>query len=336
MRVGFDERCLAHDPGPRHPESPDRIRAIKEALSTEHTVTFGSGEAASLAAIESVHDPDFVADMHSFIANGGGSWDADTVVTEDSWEAVRAAAGLAVWAGHIASPDEIGRNVPFALSRPPGHHATVDDAGGFCVFNNVAVGAQTVLDADEAERVAVVDWDVHHGDGTQEIFYERDDVAVASLHEDGLYPGTGAVEETGVGAGAGATLNLPIQPGGTPATYLRGVGEVLVPWLRRFQPDLVLISAGFDAHKQDPISRMALATETYGVLTDRIRRVCETAGAGLAFVLEGGYDLGILAESVQMVNEVCAGYDPVDPTEEVRDIDLELFARARELHGIGS
>ncbi len=336
MKFGYSEVCLDHDTGTRHPETPDRLRAIREGLKREHGVSYVDASSADPAAVEAVHDPEYVAEFREFCDDGGGNWDPDTVAVERTWDAALKSAGLAQWAAETALAGEDGRKTPFAIGRPPGHHAVTDDAMGFCFVNNVAVAAQDALDNDAGvDSVAVIDWDVHHGNGTQEIFYDRDDVFFVSIHEDGIYPGTGEVDETGEGAGGGYTMNVPLPAGSGDAEYAGVAETVVTPALVDFDPDLLLVSAGFDAHRHDPISRMRVSTEGYGVLTDRVRSIADDTDAALGFVLEGGYGLDVLAEGVRMVHEVFDGRSPVEPENEVNDDVDELRDELRRVHGLG-
>jgi acetoin utilization deacetylase AcuC-like enzyme len=330
MNFGYREVCLDHDTGPRHPESPDRLRAIRRALKEHHSVEYVAANDADTDLVRAVHDTDYVDEFREFCDDGGGNWDADTVAVEETWDAALASAGLAVWAAEAALDGNSGRDTPFSLGRPPGHHAVGDDAMGFCFINNAAVAAQAALEAD-AERVAIFDWDVHHGNGTQDIFYDREDVFYASIHEDGLYPGTGDIPETGTGDADGTTLNVKYKPGADTADYLAAIDECIAPAIRDYAPDLLLISAGFDAHEHDPISRMRVSTEGYGAMTDRMRSLADTCGAALGFVLEGGYGLDTLADSITTVHEVFDGYQPMEPDDDVsddaRDVLDELAAQ---------
>jgi acetoin utilization deacetylase AcuC-like enzyme len=334
MRFGYREACLDHETGPRHPESADRLEAIRRRLSRLHGVEYDSGDLVDVARLGAVHDPEYVAAVESFCADGGGTWDADTLGTESTWEAARASAGLAVWAAEAALDGYDGRDTPFSIGRPPGHHAVFDDAMGFCFFNNAAVAADAALDREGVDRVAVFDWDVHHGNGTQDITYDWPDVHYSSVHERGLYPGTGEVGETGAEGAERTNLNVPLPGGCGDEEYLAAVDDAVAPSLERFDPDLLIVSAGFDAHEHDPISRMRLTTEGYGVLTARMRALADGTDAALAFVLEGGYGLDALAESVAMVHEVFDGRDPVEPDGEPSERATAVLEDVRDAQGL--
>ncbi|WP_276245509.1 histone deacetylase [Haladaptatus sp. YSMS36] len=335
MKFGYSEVCLDHDTGARHPESPDRLRAIRRGLTKQHGVDYVEAAPATEAAVRAVHEDEYVDRVKQFCADGGGEWDPDTIAVEATWDAALQSAGLAEWAATAALSGETGRDTPFSIGRPPGHHAVYDNAMGFCFVNNAAVAAQTALDSGDASRVAIFDWDVHHGNGTQDIFYERGDVHYSSFHEAGLYPGTGEAEEVGEGAGEGTTLNAPLPSGSGDAEYADAFDQLLVPALEAFEPDLLLVSAGFDAHEHDPISRMRVSTEGYGVLTDRVRSLAADLDAALGFVLEGGYGLDTLAESIAMVHEVFDGREPVQPDGDASERAQIIIDRTAKVHGFG-
>jgi len=330
MNFAYREVCLDHDTGARHPESPDRLRAIRKGLSECHGVEYVAPDDATEEQVAAVHDADYVEEVQEFCADGGGDWDADTVAVEATWDAAVASAGMANWVAERALAGDDGRDTPFALCRPPGHHAVTGDAMGFCFFNNAAVAAQHALDDLDVDRVAIVDWDVHHGNGTEEIFEDRGDVFYVSIHEDGIYPGTGDLTETGTGEGAGTNMNVPFPPGTTTSGFLAAVEELVVPAFEAFDPELVLISAGFDAHEHDPISRLRVSTEGYGTLTDRFRTYADRTDTALGFVLEGGYGLDTLTDSVRTVHKVFDGYTPTESDEEVQEAAREVIADVRD------
>ncbi|WP_330630790.1 histone deacetylase family protein [Halocatena halophila] len=329
MKFGYREECLAHDTGRRHPESPDRLRAIRRRLSKAHGVEYVAASRAPREHCELVHDSAYVDAVATFCADGGGQWDADTIAVPATWGATLASVGLAEWAIETALSGASGRNTPFSLGRPPGHHAVADDAMGFCFFNNAAIATEIAL--ERVDRVAIIDWDVHHGNGTNDAFYDRKNVFYTSIHEEGLFPGTGAVDAIGTGAGTGTTLNLPLAPGSGDPEYLVAFDRAIRPAIERFDPDLIVVSAGFDAHERDPISRMRVTTEGFGVLTDRVRSLASDVGCPLSFVLEGGYGLESLADSVYMIHDVFDGRQPLEPEPEDLPNELSVVETAREL-----
>ena len=336
MQFGHSETCLAHDTGKRHPETADRIRAIRRSLAKRHGVSYVEADPAVEASVTAVHDPEYVAEVSGFCADGGGNWDPDTVASPDTWDAALASAGLAEWAVREAVAGADARNTPFAIGRPPGHHAVADDAMGFCFVNNAAVAVQSILDDPDTDvdRAVIFDWDVHHGNGTQDIFYDDDNVFYASTHEEGLYPGTGDADEIGTGDGEGTTLNVPLPAGAGDPELLLVAERVLRPAVQRYDPDLFVVSAGFDAHRHDPISRMRVSTEGYALLTDRVRSLAADVDAGLAFVLEGGYGLDTLSEGVAIVHETFDGRPPIEPDDSPDEGTERLVSELRSIHGL--
>jgi acetoin utilization deacetylase AcuC-like enzyme len=286
---------LEHETGP-HPENAARITAIEERLGLEdwHGLELVEAPAAELDQVLRIHPIEHIEAIERLAGDGGGMVDLDTVVSPRSYDAALRAAGAAA---HAAGRLLDGESFAFCGLRPPGHHAERATAMGFCLFNNVAVGAAEALAAG-AERVMIVDWDVHHGNGTQDVFYEDDRVLFVSIHQSPLYPGTGDPGETGRGAGEGYTINLPVAPGAGPDDYLSLVQTVIVPVLQRFGPDLLCISAGYDAHRDDPLAECLLDSASYAGMAALLRDAAEAAGIGVLVCLEGGYALRALADSV--------------------------------------
>ena len=291
-------RYLDHETG-AHVESAGRLLAIERRLGQEGLlagrpeVPFGP---ASIASVERVHDSDYVARLAAFADRGGGRIDADTVVGPDSFDVAMLGAGAAIALVDAALAGTVRRGI--SLSRPPGHHATPARGMGFCLLNNVAIAAAHAL-AQGVPRVMIIDWDVHHGNGTQDAFYEEDRVLFCSIHQWPLYPKTGRATERGAGRGTGFTLNIPQPPSRTDADYERLVDEIIVPAAVGFHPDLILVSAGFDAHAADPLGGMDLTAAGFGRLSDRVVALADTLCDGrLVAVLEGGYDPLATAASV--------------------------------------
>ena len=298
-----------HDNGWNHPEHVGRIRAITRAMryhpelfmSLEHV----EGRHATVDELALGHDRDYIERVRAASAAGGARFDADTVASEGSWDAATAAAGSVIEAVERSLD---GRNLrSFVAVRPPGHHALRDQAMGFCLFGSVAIGALWARSRG-VERVLIVDWDVHHGNGTQHIFYGQSDVLVINAHQFPFYPGTGAAVEAGRGEGEGYTVNLALPARLGDGDYVAAFERVVVPIADRFRPDLVLVSAGFDAHRDDPLGEMLVTEEGYAKLTSLVQSIAHAhAGGRLALFLEGGYDLGALSRSVRAVIDVLAG-----------------------------
>jgi len=305
----------AHDE-PRHVEQAARLAAIAAALDTSglraDLVELASGP-ASEQQILAVHEPRMLDTLRSTAAHARAWLDQDTYATAGSYEAALLAAGAAVHAVEAVVGGQAAN--AFALVRPPGHHATRFRPMGFCLLNNIAIAARHALDILGMERVAIVDYDVHHGNGTQECFYDDGRVLFCSTHAWPLYPGTGAVQEVGAESGYGLTLNLPLPHGTGDDGFSRCYDELLVPAIRSFGPQLILVSAGYDAHWADPLGPLALSVAGYAALTQRLVALASEVCAGrIALVLEGGYDLSALGACVVAALRVLLGRVPgADP-----------------------
>jgi acetoin utilization deacetylase AcuC-like enzyme len=301
----FSERFREHDTG-EHPENAGRLVAIMERLRAAGMLdnrAVVEPQSASVDDLCLVHDPRYIELVHEVAESGGGYLDADTCISPHSYEIARLAAGAAIEAVDRVLDGVDLRN--FVLPRPPGHHSLPGRGMGFCLFNNVAIAARHAIDRRGLMRVAILDWDVHHGNGTQAIFLDSDQVFYVSLHQWPLYPGSGMMDEEGVRHGYGYTLNLPLRAGSGDEVYLAALDEIVAPRLAAFQPELILVSAGFDAHEDDPLASMAVSTDGYGQIARRMRRDAETYCQGrLVTILEGGYNPDALARSVETVLRV--------------------------------
>jgi acetoin utilization deacetylase AcuC-like enzyme len=342
IAVVWDPLFVEHQaPGPAphaHPERPERLEAARQGLfsalggrDAAHAVNALAPRDATDHELGRVHDPRYVDEL-SAISGRRGYLDADTFYSPASHAAAVRAAGGCVEMVDTVLRGEAAYGV--ALVRPPGHHARPGTAMGFCLLNNIAVAAAHAR-ANGCERVAIVDWDVHHGNGTQEMFYADPSVLYVSLHQWPLYPGTGARGEVGSGDGVGATVNVPLSPGAGDAAYVAAMDRIVAPAVADFAPDLLLISAGYDAHECDPLAAMRLTAWGYSEMTRRLMSAMTGGFAGkLGIVLEGGYDLAALRDSLGATLGVLEGRDapacPADLLLDARhDADLRLAEQAR-------
>jgi len=307
----FDERFLEHRAPPGHPEHAGRAAAIWRRLEAQGLAARGRrvpAREATDAELERIHTPRHVRTIAETARHEGLQLDPDTYTSPGSALAARLAAG-----GLIDLVLEVARgrlSNGFAVLRPPGHHAEAERAMGFCLFNNVAVAARAAQADGAAKRILVVDWDLHHGNGTQHSFREDPSVLYFSIHQFPFYPGTGAVAETGGGAGRGFTVNVPFPGGMGDAEYLAAVDEVLLPVADAFAPELVLVSAGFDAADGDPLGSMRVSPAGYGAMT---RRLIRLAGGRVVLALEGGYDLDAIALSAEACVRALLGETAPEP-----------------------
>jgi acetoin utilization deacetylase AcuC-like enzyme len=301
---------LEHDPSllsPDHPDNPARVKAIETAMASVDWLgcTLVEAPAASDRELELVHTVDHIESLRRLCESGGGQVDADTFVGRTSYQAARHAAGgscamvRALLAGDAPSA--------FCGVRPAGHHAERERAMGFCLFNNVAIAAELAIAELGIRRVLILDWDVHHGNGTAEIFRRRADVLFASIHQAGLYPGTGALGDSGSGDGRGYTINVPVAKGTEGDVWISVLEHVIVPVGLEFAPELVLISAGFDAHRDDPLADCRLDEGSFAQLACHVRDLGASLGAPVGAVLEGGYEPDALARSVLATVSALAG-----------------------------
>jgi len=298
---------LKHDAGPGHPERPQRVAAISEAVDRSpltETLERLRPEPVDEEQLAAVHVRDYVQHVRDVAAHGGGALDADTVVSPASYEIARLSAGGAVAATRAVLEGRVP--AAFAAIRPPGHHALPDRGMGFCLFNNAAVAADDARRRFGLSRLCILDWDVHHGNGTQAIFYRDGGVLYISLHQEYWYPGTGAIEETGAGDGTGFTINIPLPAGTGDEGYRLAFEEVVIPVLNVSAPQGLIISAGYDAHFGDPLGGMLVTAAGFWTLAQMVFH-SRPERTGVAAILEGGYDLAHLTDSVMATLAALAG-----------------------------
>jgi acetoin utilization deacetylase AcuC-like enzyme len=319
-----------HDTGRGHPERPARLDAVLRGIADAglgEALRWSTCRAADRAELALAHDPRYLQAIEEFAAAGGGNLDPDTVVSPGSFDTAVLAAG-----GGLSAIDALRRGdaeAAIVAVRPPGHHATRDRGQGFCLLNNIAVAAAAL--SQQGERVLVVDWDVHHGNGTQDIFWDDPRVLYVSTHQFPAYPGTGRASETGGAHAPGMTINFPFPPGATGDLALAALDEVVAPASEQFEPTWVLVSAGFDAHRDDPLADLAWSAGDYAALTRRVAEFAPAPGRYAAF-LEGGYDLDALQRSVAATASAMAGVaaDTEPPTSGGPGLEtVALVARLR-------
>jgi len=315
MNVGYvyDPVYLKHDTG-YHPENAQRLEAIMAHLEETgllKQLTPIRPRPATTEELEYVHQASYVSRIQDAASRGGGWLDGDTVMSPDSYDASLYAAG-----GAIEATDAVisGRtNSAFALVRPPGHHATAMAAMGFCLFNNIAIAAQHALKKHKMKKVAIIDFDVHHGNGTQEAFYNNPQALYISTHQYPHYPGTGTVGETGSGAAEGTTVNIPLPSGSGDEEYRRVFEQIVVPMVRHFRPELILVSAGYDLHWKDRLAMMEVSTAGFAEVIRTIKGLADELCHGkIVITLEGGYNLKALATSVKATFDVLLGNSDIE------------------------
>jgi acetoin utilization deacetylase AcuC-like enzyme len=329
---------LKHDTG-QHVEVAARLEAIishLEQTGLTKQLTLIEHRPATIDEIALVHQRDYIKEIEETARRGGGWLDPDTVMSAGSYEAALYAAGGLIRAVEAVMGGEVGS--AFALVRPPGHHATSHYAKGFCLFNNIAIAASYALDKYKLERILIIDFDVHHGNGTQDTFYDNPRLMYISTHQYPFYPGSGDINETGGGAAKGTNINIPLPAGCGDAEYLKVFEQIIVPAGRRFNPRLMLVSAGYDAHRADPLAMMEVSVGGFGRMAGIIKGLAdELCGGRLALTLEGGYDLKALAASVKATFDVLLGNSASDPLEGpprrsgAVDID-RLIEAVKEIH----
>jgi acetoin utilization deacetylase AcuC-like enzyme len=312
--IVYEEAYLTHG-DPHHPENAQRLAAAVGHLRDTglwDEMKHVPARPAEVQEISWVHDEDYVEEVEAVSRAGGGSLDPDTQATAETYDVARLAAGGCVAAMEAVLLREIDNAM--CLVRPPGHHALPGRGMGFCFFNNIAIAAEVAVRRGHRDRVSIVDWDVHHGNGTQEYYYARGDVQYISLHQGMFYPGTGSIDEVGLDPGAGTTVNIPLPPGAEDHHYAQAFEELVVPLVGAFGAEAILVSCGFDTHFADPLASMCLTSAAYyrmtEMLVDLAADLCEGT---LLLVLEGGYDKGAMARGTEAVCRALMGLDEPEP-----------------------
>jgi acetoin utilization deacetylase AcuC-like enzyme len=319
-----------HDGSGQHPECPERLVAARDGLRAalgDAATCIVSAREAKTDELCRVHTSHYIERLLARLTRGYGNLDPDTYFSPGSREAAWLAAGSVIDMAQLMASSTRQRG--FALLRPPGHHAVPTNSMGFCLLNNIALAAAAAR-AGGLKRVAIVDWDVHHGNGTQDMFYDDPSVLFISLHQFPFYPGTGAAREIGRGAGAGYTANIALPEESGPETYGAAFRELVLPMLRAYAPELILVSAGFDAHQRDPLASMNLDHQTYSAMATSLIDLADALGHGrIGFVLEGGYDLYALSDSVRAVASASRGLRTELPLGKLHDHERAALDQTR-------
>ena len=296
-----DPFYLKHKNEP-HPENPGRLNAIQKNIESSkyyNNLTLIQPRKATVEDIAKVHGTGYIRSVEDSCRNGVRNLDADTVISADSYQAALLSAGAGLEALDKILEGTVDN--AFCAVRPPGHHAEQNKAMGFCLFNNVGVIARYAQDVKNIQKIFIFDWDVHHGNGTQHSFYKDSSIYYSSIHQYPFYPGTGGVDETGTGDGLGSNLNIPMRAYSYDTDYINAIEHKLIPVIQKFNPDLIIISAGFDAHENDPLAQINLSTDCYGKMTQKLMEIANDVCNGrILSMLEGGYDYSALADSVQL------------------------------------
>ncbi|KXB06353.1 hypothetical protein AKJ53_00605 [candidate division MSBL1 archaeon SCGC-AAA382F02] len=300
--IVYSDKYLEHDLGPDHPEKPERLKSIIESLKREEKllekIDIFEPSPASIEDIKLAHTPAYIEKIKK-LSKSGRRVDLDTPINKKTFDLALLSAGGTLQLGEKTLKGKFGNG--FALVRPPGHHATRDSGGGFCYFNNIAITARKLLKEDEIDRVLIFDFDAHHGNGTQDIFYQDNNLLYISFHQSGrtLYPGTGSPKETGEKDGEGYTVNVPFPPGSSDENYVAALKKFLIPLSEQFEPDFILSSVGLDGHRKDPLTNLRLSSKGYEWLgktsIDQASKLCD---GKIVFVLEGGYAIDASTKSV--------------------------------------